>query len=352
MRISFTGLWPREGIGGLISVLSGQGMRTLEPVDSEAAQFPEAFRPHYEQKIFPRVAEFEARRLIRLQAFRLRLWIFVTVGTAILAAAGYITAEVVELEPDVVIGVTVVAVILLWWWTYSPVRRYRRSVKSEIYPDIFRYFGPDFTYQVEGQLSARSLQPSGILPGFDDETREDYVSGTYNSVGIELTEARLTEKQGSGDNRRNVEVFRGMFIRFHMNKSFAGHTVVVQDVGRVGNWLSSRFSGLERVALEDPVFEKRFEVRSSDQIEARYLLTPSFMERLLELGTLFGSRKLRCAFYDDRLLFLIESSQNRFEGGTILEPETFADEIRAILSEMPALFGIVDVLKLDEQTRL
>ena len=87
-------------------------------------------------------------------------------------------------------------------------------------------------------------------------------------------------------------------------------------------------------------------------MEARYLLTPSFMERLLELGRQFGSRNISCAFYDDRLLFLIESSRNRFEGGTVLEPETFADEIRAILDEMPVLFGIVDILKLHERTRL
>ena len=255
MRISFAGLWPREGLVGLFSVLSGGGIRTLAPAGAEAARFTGDFRPYYEEKIFPRVAEFEARRLAMLRSLRARLWIFLVGCVAILGAGYYFIAEVVTQDHDTVIGLTVFALIVLWWWTYAPVRRYRRSVKSEIYPDIFRYFGPDFTYQVEGPLTAKSLEASRILPGFDNETREDYISGTHNGVGIELTEALLTEERGSGDNRRTVEVFRGMFIRFQMNKSFTGHTIVTQDAGRLGNWFSGTFSSLERVALEDPVFE-------------------------------------------------------------------------------------------------
>ncbi len=39
---------------------------------------------------------------------------------------------------------------------------------------------------------------------------------------------------------------------------------------------------------EHQEFEKRYEVRSTDQIEARALLTPAFMERFVELGTRGG----------------------------------------------------------------
>lgn len=36
------------------------------------------------------------------------------------------------------------------------------------------------------------------------------------------------------------------------------------------------------VRLEDPEFEKIFVVYSSDEVEARYILSTSFMERLVE----------------------------------------------------------------------
>jgi hypothetical protein len=46
--------------------------------------------------------------------------------------------------------------------------------------------------------------------------------------------------------------------------------------------------GLERVLLEHPEFVRRYEVYSSDQIEARALLTPAFMERFTALAASSG----------------------------------------------------------------
>ena len=40
---------------------------------------------------------------------------------------------------------------------------------------------------------------------------------------------------------------------------------------------------LQDVKLEDISFDKRFNVYTKDQVEARYLTTPTFMERLKNL---------------------------------------------------------------------
>ena len=40
--------------------------------------------------------------------------------------------------------------------------------------------------------------------------------------------------------------------------------------------------GRDVVKLEDPEFEKEFVVYAHDQVEARYVLSPSLMRRLLE----------------------------------------------------------------------
>ena len=72
-----------------------------------------------------------------------------------------------------------------------------------------------------------------------------------------------------------------------MNKRFKGKTVVRKDSGIIGNWFKKKFSSLKNVKLEDPNFEKMFEVYSDDQVESRYLLTVTFMERLKELAETF-----------------------------------------------------------------
>jgi len=106
------------------------------------------------------------------------------------------------------------------------------------------------------------------------------------------------------------------------------------------------------VRLEDPNFEKRFEVFSTDQVEARYLLTPSFMERLMALSSLFNDAHIQCSFYDDRLLLMIPSSDDRFDAISAFQPVTFEQEINTILAEMALIFDIVTVLKLNERTGL
>jgi Protein of unknown function (DUF3137) len=109
---------------------------------------------------------------------------------------------------------------------------------------------------------------------------------------------------------------------------------------------------MQKVTLEDPQFEDKFEVYSTDQIEARYLLTTSFMERLLALSRLFSGQGLQAAFHEKHLLLLLNAQENMFEASSIFQPATFTDDIQTILEEMKQIFSLIDHLKLYEQTRL
>ncbi|MCZ6765018.1 MAG: DUF3137 domain-containing protein, partial [Alphaproteobacteria bacterium] len=194
-----------------------------------------------------------------------------------------------------------------------------------------------------------ALAPSEIIPSHKKYHCEDYVRGTYKGVDLELTEATLTEGRSNGKHRRKTVNFRGLMILFAAHKPFAGKTFVKKDSGRLGNWLTDKFNKFETIELEDPDFESRFEVYGTDQVEARTLLTPSFMERLMGLAALFDDAKIECSFYDDKLLIMIPSDKDRFDAISPFQPVTFQDEINAILAEMALIFEIVDLLKLDRR---
>ncbi len=309
---------------------------------------PRKFAPHYEQFIRPRVVEFETSRVAAVKSSRTRFFFFLPLAVLVVLAA----VALANWHPQVGLAVGLVGLFGLWAWVYWPIGSYKSSVKEIIYPEIFKFFGDDYVYFEDGPLSVASLKPSGIIPSYDNSHVEDYVKGSYKDVGLELTEAKLTEERGSGKNRSTVTVFRGIFVLFSANKNFSGQTIVRKDSGRIGNWLRDKFNKLENVALEDPKFEKKFEVYSDDQIEARYLLTPSFMERLLTLSDLFRGSGVQCSFYDNRLLLMIASTHDRFETGSAFVPATFVDEIDTILEEMSLIFQIVDTLKLNERTGL
>ncbi|MEM7519090.1 MAG: DUF3137 domain-containing protein [Planctomycetota bacterium] len=165
-----------------------------------------------------------------------------------------------------------------------------------------------------------------------------------------MAEAKLTDRRGSGKNRRTVTVFDGVFVLFTVAKSFSGKTVIRRDAG-LFNPFQSPFGGLERIALEDPVFEKRFEVYGTDQVEARTLLTTSFMERLEGLARALYGKQLQAAFYDDRLLIMLSCSNNRFEPSVSSGASLKSDLIR-FERDIMRLLAMADQLDLANDSGL
>jgi hypothetical protein len=313
------------------------------------------FQPYYNAHIRPHIQEFEAKRVEALKTFGKRS--FQAICMVMVGITGTLIfmfqAGLPKVANDVIFFACFMGILGAMSWAYMPAKRYKASVKSIVFPEIFRFFGPDFTFSEESPLSAQDLEPSSIIPSsYERERREDYVKGAYKDVSIELFESHLTRTVGSGKSRREQTLFQGMFILLDMNKNFAGKTIVKRDQGMLGNWISNKVGKLENVRLEDPVFEKEFEVYGDDQIEARTLLTTSFMERLLQLSKLFKNAKIEASFYNDRLLLKIPSPDNRFETSSIYKPATFTDDIETILTEMQVIFEIIDILKLNERTGL
>ena len=176
--------------------------------------------------------------------------------------------------------------------------------------------------------------------------------GTYKGVTIDLFETELEKRVRTKDRSYYKTVFKGIMITLSMNKKFKGKTVVRKDSGVIGNWFKKKFTSLKNVKLEDPHFEKMFEVYSDDQVEARYLLTVTFMERLTELTSSFGSKSIECCFYNKELFMMIPIKKNMFEPGSIYEPEDFIDDSKNLLKELNLIFSIIDQLKLNMKINL
>ena len=107
---------------------------------------------------------------------------------------------------------------------------------------------------------------------------------------------------------------------------------------------------LNEIKLEDPEFEKRYKAYSSDEIEGRYLITPTFMERFRTLHTSFGTTKAKCSFYGTKVMFAISTRKNLFEIGDLYTPLTNPKQINTFLSEISAIYDLIDYFKLDEKT--
>ena len=97
--------------------------------------------------------------------------------------------------------------------------------------------------------------------------------------------------------------------------------------------------------MENPEFEKSFDTYSTDQVEARYLLSPSFMERLLELDRKFPGR-ITVSFLNSSVIIAIPDSKNHFET-SIWQSQLRNDSVRREFFTLATLFHIVHDLNLN-----
>ena len=193
----------------------------------------------------------------------------------------------------------------------------------------------------------------GFFPRYDRQTNEDNICGTYKSVKIDLLETVLERARKSKDGGTYYDdVFRGIIIDLTFNKTLKGTTIIRKDSGLIGNLFHEKLPKLKDVKLEDGNFNKIFQAYSDDQVEARYILSVSFMERLKELSEAFASKAVQCCFYQEKVVFVIPVKKNMFEPGSIYVAENFIDDAKSLLKEMDLICTIVNILNLNIKTNL
>jgi hypothetical protein len=246
------------------------------------------------------------------------------------------------------------AMIVAWAWhaASQPVREISEQIKVRANEELGAALG--LSYQAYGEPSAdfELATQMGLLPSDPDEAYFfDFWTGQLGTSEGQLHEAHLQEYRQNGKRRELVTVFRGVVIGYQFARSFSSTTLVKADQGMfngLANW-AARFSGLqlEPVKMVHPDFEEKFEVTSTDQVEARYLLHPAFCERLMETVDAFQGQNMRLAFVEGRVVMAIETN-DLFESGGI---DAEKDEAR-IARTIEQIGNLIDLTQtLNERPR-
>lgn len=232
---------------------------------------------------------------------------------------------------------------------FMPVLAWGRAFAEELSAKIFGHFGYRYSPEAPHDFLG-SFERCHLLPGYSRKKLEDHVAGEVNGVPFELAEAFL-EKRIKRDKRDDYEtVFRGIVARYHFPKRFSGRTILRADRGMMNALGHSGVPG-ERVRLEDPRFERHFEVFSEDQVEARYLLTPAFMERLADLKESM-KETVQAAFEGEDLLIAIDGRRGYFSQPSVWKDLRGSDHIRRFVEDIALIRSIAETLKLDAETRV
>ena len=285
--------------------------------------------------------------------------------------------------------------------------KFVEKLKKECIPHILKLFGNVKWHNEVNTISNADLRDSDLFAEFNRRSTEDSFSGSYNGVKFKIAETLLGYKDESDSEKEKHEVtiFKGVVIKFDANKQINNKTIIItrgddkfknSDLVYILPFMIFVITGtlwiqaclelpyditilfpyflcglilfyfikfifslgdkntgkLNELKLEDPEFSKKYKAYSSDQVEGRYLITPAFMERFKNIQTAFGSRMVKCSFYNDSLMFAISTNKNLFEIGNLFCSLENPRHFETFFNELTSIFMLVDYFKLDEKTGL
>jgi len=245
---------------------------------------------------------------------------------------------------------------------YSLTKEYRLLVKEVLLKEIIKSFNDSFEYFPNQGISSQrfygmQLYSDSLLSSYK---AEDYIKGTVGNTAIELCEFSIGKVSG-------------LFLIAQFNKAFHGTTKVLikktkslkvdaSEIldGEIGLSIEGNYSDyiakrdyydnqpLQVVLLEDPVFNATFDVFSSDQIEARYILSNSLMERILKFKATYDY-DLNLVFHESQLYFTINWGANMLEpyGLETSLKETQLQLIQNTHNELSHCLSLIEALNMN-----
>ena len=297
------------------------------------------FSAFYERELHPFLMQTETERSRKIGRLKKIIPVIVLIAVAIAALLWTKTQHIMTLIVPLIGGAA--ASTALYHFFLEGVKA---NTKTHLVGGICQFVGLDFKEKLDAAPDLTPFFDNKLLPSrFDRVSFEDHMFGNAHSAEFSSSECHMERKYKDKNGKTQWKtIFRGAVMTIDFHRKFLGRTVVLRDKGIFN---SKKKSDMKRVGLVDPKFEKIFEAYGTDQVEARYILSPDFMQRLVDIETSVDGKNIRFGFVNNLLYVAVETA-NRFEAGSMLKPITDTSRTQKILDEIGAIYDLVDgVLK-------
>lgn len=233
----------------------------------------------------------------------------------ITAFLGRPMSEVGDIASVFLIGWPLVWIVAGFWWFRSrglnARSRYLQTFKTRALNAMCRRHFPTLRYEPGKGMDWRIFDSCNLFAhGYSDYYSEDRFSGRWGSTDVAFAEAvarrRYRKLTLKGFETVTETYFQGLIFIADFHKHFNGTTRLIPKGEDIPDARSE-----QPAELENPFFESFFETSTTDQVEVRYLLSTSMLERFISLHDHFP--KLRARFHNESLLLLLPSRLDRFE---------------------------------------
>ncbi len=269
-----------------------------------------------------------------------------------------------------------VALLIITFFANRARKELAGSYKGIVVRRLVAALGKGLSYSPMSSLTRQQFEGMDLFKESANTWKsEDEVSGRKNQVTYSLHEVLARRRERNNRSRtslgsawwllsmgidwyrggkadttdRSQIIFRGLVVKLDFNKNFSGHTVVVpENEGKLFGGLfgdATTRKQKEIVRLENPDFEHQFTVYSTNDQEARYLMTPKLMELVMEAQALLGG-PLRLCFSSNSLFVAVPQDRDRFEValfGSAVTPESALGDLVEVVNLAERLVDTLDL---------
>lgn len=284
----------------------------------------------------PHMATFETKRkMLKSKGIRngtITAGIILVIGLLFISTLG-----------PIIWGIAIIAIIIGGAIANTQSKALTEYYKKDIIPLILKSILPGVNYEPEVGISEETFCSCKLFSTPDRYSSEDFISARIDKTDICFSEVHAEERHvqtsKNGTKEYWTDIFKGFLFIADFHKDFSGQTILYRNA-----WFKFRFGSEKRIKLENNEFEHYFDVYSTDEIEARYILSTSMMERLVAMNHRLGDG-ITVSFRNSNVYIAIPDSKNHFESS--LWSSLTRDNLESEFQTVSELVQIVDELNLN-----
>lgn len=200
------------------------------------------------------------------------------------------------------------------------VTKYKKVYKNKVIKEFIKNYSEDLHYYPEQGMNASVYNQSGFEASYDRYVSDDFIAGTISEdYKVQMAEVHTQKEEITEDSEGRsrtcyVTLFHGIFLEVELPKSIKFEIRISQNT-----FLSDVFKEKNKLDMDSGTFEKIYDVKTNDRIQAMRILTADVMQMLIEFKE------------ENKFVPEIIIKQNkiyvRYMTGTVFEPSIIGNDM-------------------------
>ncbi len=240
------------------------------------------------------------------------------------------------------IYVFIIIILVIFYMAYKQFKlnlilqkQYPIYIEKVILP-ILSEVMTDFSYREESSIFEKYYSEfTKKFPELKVKSAEDLVEGKIDGVEVTFGDIRITTGTGDDSETNNYFCFVANF-----NKQLKFNTVLFSKFAQS---FAANIPSSKKIPLENQEFNKVYTTYSQNEVESRYILNPSFMEKMLKISELMRG----CFWFQgDKMMFLGDFSSiedNLFDIDINRDIYEKTEETYIIMHQLKAIVNELDL---------